>query len=76
MDWLVGMMQEDAQAPRTRNRDVRAARTACATTAEAPGTQGRLLRVSPPPPLDLLAEVVREFLLLIETRLVRSSDAM
>lgn len=51
-DCLVGMMQEDAQAPRTRNRDVRAARTVCATTAEAPGTQGRLLRV--PPPLDPL----------------------
>lgn len=43
-------MQEDAQAPRTRNCDVRAARTACATAAEAPGTtvQGRQLRQLPP----------------------------
>lgn len=60
---LVGMMQEDAQAPRTRNRNVRAARTVCATTAEAPGTQGRLLLVSkpPPPPNPLFSEIVQEF---------------
>lgn len=50
--YLVGMMQEDAQAPRTRSCDVRAARTICATTSEAPGTQGRLLLA--PPRLDCL----------------------
>lgn len=56
---LVGMMQEDAQAPRTRSCDVRAARTTCATNAEAPGTQGRLLLA--PPRLDSIVQVTHKF---------------
>lgn len=56
MDCLVGMMQEDAQAPRTRNRDVRAARTACATSRGGPwdsgaAAAGTSAAAAEPPPL-------------------------
>lgn len=65
---LVGMMQEDAQAPRTRSCDVRAARTTCATTAEAPGTQGRLLLAR----LDALLSRSSEKFFIRETKMSRT----